>query len=308
MIGAGRGQGVDERRLAVGTDAEIADGAAEPLEQGREHEPVCVVDRPRRQLGPRFAHLIAGRQQRRPQRPVDAQLATSERRRQTKLGRAKTPSRGKRRLAQRHVLAGVAAVGALADAGLQPHPTIRGGGAIFLHQHRVGAVGHRRPGEDADRLAAPDRAVERVARGGAAPDRQFGFTVGRKIGVGHGIAVDRAVGMRRQVDGSDDIARQDAAGGGAQRHGFGFDDPEDALVDAGKRLVDAQQRAAKGKAVVAQLGHPARPSWQRMKSAITAASSSGSNGSSSPGSGSSDATATTNRSSGCNGGLPSEGR
>ncbi len=36
---------------------------------------------------------------------------------------------------------------------------------VFLYQHRIGAVRHRRAGEDADRLAAVQRVGKAVARG-----------------------------------------------------------------------------------------------------------------------------------------------
>ena len=112
------------------------------------------------------------------------------------------------------------------------------------------------------RTASPrrDRAVERVSRRGAAANGQFGFAIGEQIGKGHGIAVDRAVGVRRQVERGDPIGGENAPGRHGQRHRLNLDDRHHARLDPGERLVDAQQVAAKGKAIVAQLGHRPRPS------------------------------------------------
>ncbi len=138
-----------------------------------------------------------------------------------------------------------------------------------------------------------ERAVELVAGRGPTADRQVGVTIGQQVGMGDGVAVNRAVRMRRQVHCRDDIARKHTAGRCAQRRHFALDNRDDAPIDSGERLVDAQQGAAKSKAIVAQLGHRTRPSYCRMKSAIAAGSPSGSHGSASPGSSSSEATATT---------------
>ena len=216
----------------------------------------------------------------------------AERRGEPEIGGAEAPPGGERDLAQRDILAGVPAVRSLSDPRLQPDPPV-GRDTILLHQHGVGALGHRRAGKDADRLAAAERAVERMAGRGSTADRQVGLAIGQEIGMGDGVAVDRAVRMRRQVHRRNEIARKHTAGRCAQRHHFALDNRDDAPIDPRERLVDAQQGAAKGKAIVAQLGHRTRPSYCRMKSAIAAGSPSGSRGSASPGSSSSEATATT---------------
>ncbi len=131
------------------------------------------------------------------------------------------------------------------------------GDAILLHHHGVGALRHWRASKDADRLARPDRTAKRVARRRPATDRQLGLTVVGQIGMPDGVAVDGTVGMRRQIYRGDQIVRQNAPDGGAKRYGLGINDRDDAFVDPGERLVHAQQRATKGKAVIAQLCHRA---------------------------------------------------
>ena len=152
----------------------------------------------------------------------------------------------------------MAAVGALLDAGLDPHLAAVDD-AILLHHHGVGALGHRRAGEDADRLAARDRPPERMPGGGPPADRQHGVAVRQQVGMRQREAVDGAVGMRRHVDAGDQVARQDAAGRGGERHRLGVDDGGDALLDQRQCRVDAEQRAAKGKAIVAELRHQHEP-------------------------------------------------
>ena len=219
-------------------------------------------------------------------------IGMAEGRGEPHIGRTQPPPGCERGLAQCHILAGAPTVRSLSDPRLQANPAI-GGDTILLHQYGVGALGHRRAGKNTDRLAAVKGPVERVAGRRAAANRQIGFKIGRQIGMSDRIAVYRTVGVGRQIHRRDDIARQHAAGRHAQRHHLAIHNRDDLRIDPGKRLVDAQQGAAKGKAIVAQLGHRTRPSCRRMKSAIAAGSPSGRHGSASPGSSSSEATATT---------------
>ena len=117
---------------------------------------------------------------------------------------------------------------------------VAGERAVLLHHHRVGAVRHRRAGEDADRLATFDRAAERVTGGGAARHWQHRVAVRQQIGMGDRVAVDRAVGMRRHVDVGDKVARQNAPRRLGERRDFLADDRLHPLDDQRQRRVDAQ--------------------------------------------------------------------
>src|SRR5208282_3787349 len=94
----------------------------------------------------------------------DAQLALAEGGGEAEIRRTQALPGRKRDLALGNIFPGVTAVRSLSDPGLEPDQTILDG-AIFLHHHGVGAIGHRRAGEDPDRLAATGGTVERVAGG-----------------------------------------------------------------------------------------------------------------------------------------------
>ena len=171
----------------------------------------------------------------------------------------------------------MAAVGALLDAGGKPHPPGLDD-AILLHHHRVGAVRHRRAGEDPDRLAANGRAVERVAGGGAPADGQYRVLVGQQIGMRYRVAINRAVGVRRNIHLRDQVAGENAAARLAERRRRLLDDRRHPLIDQLERRIDPEQGAAEGEAILAQLRHHPNPRWSSMKPAIAAGSASESNG------------------------------
>ena len=98
-----------------------------------------------------------------------------------------------------HILAGKPPVGAELQAR-RHDDAVAFGRHVLLHEHGIGAGRHRRAGENADRLARLERAVGTRAGGDAAGDRQPGFAVGIQIGVAHGIAIDRGIIERRQID------------------------------------------------------------------------------------------------------------
>ncbi len=259
VLGRGRGERVGKCSLAVGPDAKIGNAAAEAGEQGRQYVAVGVVDRARRQRRAGIAHLVAGRKQRHPQRAEDREFVVAEGRGEAEFGRAEPGPGGERYRARGDILARMTAVGALLDAGFEPHAAIGLGRAVLLHHDRVGTLGHRRAGEDADRLAAGDRPIERVPRCGAAGEPEHGVAVGEEVGMGEGVAIDRAVGVRRQVHPGDEIAGEDATGARPQRRRFDVDNRDGPRIDPVQGLVDRHQRATKGEAVVAQLGHRFSP-------------------------------------------------
>ena len=173
---------------------------------------------------------------------------------------------------------GMAAIGALPDAWGEPHPSLFDD-AILLHHDGVETIRHRRAGEDADRLATSGWAAERVAGGGAPRHRQHRIAIGQQIGMGDRIAIHRAVGMRRHINRRDQIAGEDAAARLGERHLLLGDNGCDPLLDQREGRVDAEQFAAKGKTIVAELRHQPSPRWSVMKAATAAASASGNNGS-----------------------------
>jgi hypothetical protein len=85
---------------------------------------------------------------------------------------------GERGLVFRNVFPGVTAVCSLPDTGLEPDPIVLDG-AILLHHYRVGAIRHRRAGEDPDRLAVRHRSAERMARRRPSGDRKHGYPIGQ---------------------------------------------------------------------------------------------------------------------------------
>ena len=127
--------------------------------------------------------------------------------------------------------------------------------AILLHQHGVGAFGHRGTCKDPNRLTASSGPVERVAGRRPSGDRHNGVTIRDQIAVSDRVAINRAVVMRRQVHSRDDVARQNPAGGRRQRHRLGLDDRHNARFDFGERGRDGYQGSAEGETIVTQLGH-----------------------------------------------------
>ena len=81
---------------------------------------------------------------------------------------------------------------------------------VLLNDDGVGAVGHRRAGEDAHRLARTDSALESAAGGGFADHRQ-GRGRRRRIGRAHRVAVHGGVGKRRLGAQRLKVAREHAA-------------------------------------------------------------------------------------------------
>src|SRR6266446_1071122 len=93
-----------------------------------------------------------------------------------------------------------------------------------------------------------------------------------------GEAVDGAVGVRRHIELGDDIAREDAPGRLRQRYRLFVNHGRDPRLDQRERRVDAEQCAAEGKAIIAQLRHDPNPRWSAMNAATAPASPSGKSG------------------------------
>ena len=89
------------------------------------------------------------------------------------------------------------------------HGLLAGRLGVFLHHHRVGAGRDRRAGEDAGDAAGRQR-LRGAAGGNALADRQGHAFVG-DLAAAHGIAVHRAVVLRRHLQRGHEILRQHAA-------------------------------------------------------------------------------------------------
>ena len=86
-------------------------------------------------------------------------------------------------------------------------------------------------------------------------DPQRRFALRADIGVPHRVAIHRGVVERRQVDRRDDIGGKHAAARVLERHRLGLRDRRHALIDQPLDILDREQRAAEGEAVVGELGH-----------------------------------------------------
>jgi hypothetical protein len=129
---------------------------------------------------------------------------------------------------------------------------------ILLHEDGVGTRRHGRAGEDADRRPNRQRARGGMARGHALDHGEPRLGGRIEIGVTHGIAVDRRIIERRQIDGRHHVARDHAPVGGGERHRLDLGDRRHALADDAFDLVHRQQRTREGEAVVRELRHQPR--------------------------------------------------
>ena len=208
----------------------------------------------------RLADLVAGREQRHAQ-PAERPAARDSRAR--RRGRD-PPARAAARRQARSLPSATSSpawrrLAPFLIPGLQPHPPVLDD-AVLLHHDRVGALGHRGAGEDADRLAALGGTAERVTRGGPAGNRQHGFPLRHQIGVGERHSRRprcwrAAASSSRQRDRERECARRRRASGAVSVSTTAV---TRSSIRA-ERRVDAQQRAAKGEAIIAQLRHRAQP-------------------------------------------------
>ena len=184
--------------------------AAEPAQQGDEHEAVGVVERRRRRGSPGETTSL----------PVE-NTATCEARRDgdvreaERAERARDPRGPRRRPASsaiaplREVLAREPPVGAGLQARGQ-HDAVALEARVLLHEHRVEPGRHGRSGEDAHRVARrrTGEGSRRPPRGRPAEERS---RPGGEIGGPHRVAVHRRIVEGRQVDGRQDALRQHAS-------------------------------------------------------------------------------------------------
>ncbi len=149
----GRGVAKRARKLLgfVGENAEIGHQRAQPLQQLDQQKAVGVVDGGGAAHAAGLDHLVAGGEDRDLQPPAHLELGQAERGGERDVLRLQHGTGRHHHAAGRHVLAGEPPVG----AELQPArhgDVIAFDRDVFLHEDRVGALGHRRAGEDSDGL------------------------------------------------------------------------------------------------------------------------------------------------------------
>ena len=110
---------------------------------------------------------------------------------------------------------------------------------VLLDQDRVGAVRHRRAGEDAHRLAGAERAGEALAGARHADDLKR--RAGRRLGGAHGVAVHGGGGEGRLRRARRKVVGEHAAGRIGERHGLGRQ-----RLDAGEKPRAAPRRPEAG--------------------------------------------------------------
>ena len=111
------------------------------------------------------------------------------------VARSEAAARREHRFALGEVESARAHVFAGGDAG-RKHDLGALAARLFLHDDGVGAVRHRRAGENPHRLARRDAAVEGASRRQLADHREPGRRR-RGIGGAHGVAVHRRIGEGR---------------------------------------------------------------------------------------------------------------
>jgi hypothetical protein len=228
----------------------------EPRQQPAQQFAVRIVKPGHGKRRARLDDLVAGREDRDAYAPPDRQLAQPQRRRHAQVLRLKPAARGQRDRTAPHVLAGKPPVRAALQSrrhddsrSIAPH--------VLLHEHGVGALGHRRAGEDTDRLARVDGLRRSAARGQPVDNRERRLVLRANVRVAHRIAIDRRVVERRQVDRRDHACGKHAGARILQRDRLDFGDRRHALIDQPLDVVDREQRPAEREAIVGELGHQA---------------------------------------------------
>ncbi len=250
-------QAVRHRGAVVPDDAEIAELAAEPGQHRRQHEAVGIEQLRSRALAARRNQLVAGRKYRdaKPSRHID--MGQTEGGGKRDILRPQPAACLQRRLAERNVFSCGAHIGAGFEASRENHPARIIDADIFLHEHGVGAVGHRRAGKDPNRLAPLDRLACRRAGLNATHDLKRPLLALRQVAAAHGITVDGGIGERRQRQRRLKIAGENPPIGPGERNALDLRHRGYPRGDDGNGLIDRHHRPAEGEAIVGQLRHPA---------------------------------------------------
>ncbi len=210
----------------VADQAEIDDVATHRAQQAVQHVTIRIVDLAAFEGLPGLDQLVAGKEYADAHRRINRQGLQTNRCGQADILRAQAVAGVQNRIAAADIVARRAHVAAARRPGLE----LDGVAALcylFLHDHRVGALGHRRTGK------YPRRAARRQGRGRAAGrnalrHRQPGRAVHGEIGGVDRVTVHRRHRAAGYVDGRLERSREHRAERVAQRS---LDD-----IDAGRDI------------------------------------------------------------------------
>ncbi len=196
QVRAARAFGHRRQRFAVvGDDAERQRLAAAGGDEGGERQAVGADDLARRDRLARHHHLVAGGEDGDARPARHAQPRPVHRCRQADVAGGEAAALGEAELAGGEVEPGRAHIGA--GRGALAHGDRGAGGVdILLDDDGVGAGRQRGAGEDANRLARADPAVEAASGGNLADDREPRQNR-YNIGAAHGVAIHRRDRGRR---------------------------------------------------------------------------------------------------------------
>src|SRR4029079_8852402 len=200
--------------------------------------------------------LVAGGKHRDANAPLDIKLRQSERSRQRHILRPQPLTGPQRGMARRNVLARRADIGTGLQTRRQNHLAVFETD-VFLHEYGIGAVGHRRAGENAHRLPRLDR---RLRRGTGLNPPGHGKRLLlplRQIPARHRVAIDGGICEWRQRQRRRDVACTSTPVGGSKRNRLELRHRGDPRRNEADSLIDRHHRTAEGKAIVGQLRHVA---------------------------------------------------
>ncbi len=235
-VGPGGAGGRRLQRLdRVAGDAELDGLAAAGGDEGGKRHAVGADDLIRPHRLARHDQLVPGGEDGDARPPPHPQPGHVHRRGEADVAGGEHPSRLEADVPGAEVEAGRAHVVPLGHA-LAHGDALALGLDVLLDDHRVGALGQRSAGEDADGLARPERALVGAARG-RGPDEPQGDGRLLEVGGAHGVAVHGRDGDRRLRHPGDDVGREHPAEGVDdvdlfRRKGFeGAGDPRQGLLD-----------------------------------------------------------------------------
>ena len=141
---------------------------------------------------------------------MNGDLAYPERGHEAEIGRGEAPAGLERHLPRSQVLAGGSDIVSGA-AGANPDRVLPERLHALLHEHRVRALGHDRPGHDAHALPRAHHALEGSARERRAQHLELARTRVRQIGAPQGVTVHRGIGMAGDGERRTDLTGEDPA-------------------------------------------------------------------------------------------------
>jgi hypothetical protein len=217
-----------EGRFLVADDTELHRLAAELGDRRADDRGVRVVDRAERQRRSRRDDLVAGRQDRHPRPPADADFGNADRGEDADLARRQHLTGAQHGLAARDVGAGIADVLACGDgaADLDDARAVAFGHdlGVLDHHDGVGAARQHRAGRDHRRTAlADDFARDDAWRQQLGVEREPApvfFAGAEGVGGLHREAVDVRSVEAGHVDRGDDVDAEDASERIAERDGL----------------------------------------------------------------------------------------